>query len=258
MSQRLHPILSVLSLMSRIPVRLKEAPVYSKAALLVPMVGLVAGLLSCLGMGLGLVLFSPGLLAALCAMLAQYLGFNLFHLDGLLDTADAGGCMGGPERKAEVLKDPRIGSFALFAGFILLAFRAGATASLSGSAKAALWGTLLLAPCAGRLAAMLVAAGGKPAASSGLAAALGPVSAAQAALGYALAALPGALLWAVALGPLAGPLAMLAGAGSAALAGMGIAAWYQKNLGGFTGDALGAAVELGELGVLLVAAIVVP
>jgi len=249
--------MSVFSLMARIPVKLKTEPDYSYASVLVPIVGLPAGIAACAGAACGMLLFGPGTLAALCAMAFQYYAFNLFHLDGLLDTADAAGVMGGPEKKAAVLKDPRIGSFALFAGFLLLAAKTAATATVLNNGTAAAWGTLLLAPCAGRLAAMLLAAGGKAASGSGLGAALGRINAGNAALGYALAALPGCLLWAIALGPLAGPLALLSGGAAAAAAGMGIAAWYQKHLGGFTGDALGAAVELAELGLYLTAAAIV-
>lgn len=254
MNDTLHRALSVASLMSRVPVRLNGAPDYSSADWMIPLSGLASGLAACAGAGAGLLLFGPGPLAAAVAMAAQYLAFNLFHLDGLLDSADAAGVLGDKEKRKAVLKDPRIGSYAFFIGFLALASRLAATASILSSGSAAAWGTLVIAPAAGRLAAMLVCSAGTPAETGGLGASLGKPSALKSAFGYAAAAAPGALLWALALGPFAGAAAMLAGAFVAIAVGLGVSRWYGKRIGGYTGDALGAAIELGELSVLLSAA----
>ena len=85
----LHRFMSTLSLVARFPVPLRSKPDYASSAIFLPLIGLHAGLMACAGALLGLALFGPGLLAALCAILAQYLVYNLFHFDGFLDTADA-------------------------------------------------------------------------------------------------------------------------------------------------------------------------
>ncbi len=257
MSALWHRALSVLSLMSRIPVRLRREPDYVSADWMIPSVGLAAGGVACAGAAIGLLCFRGPYLAATAAMTAQYLLFNLFHLDGLVDTADAAGVLGDDREKCRaVLKDPRLGTYGFFAGFLALAARLGATAAILSAGGAAAWGSLLLVPTAGRLAAMTVAASGTPAGGGGLGSALGAVSPVRSGLGYSLAAFPGALLWGLGFGPLAAAGALLAGCLVALTAGIGVWRWYRARIGGYTGDALGAAVELAELGTLLAAVVV--
>jgi adenosylcobinamide-GDP ribazoletransferase len=262
----LHRFLSTLSLVARFPVPLREKPDYRAVAFFLPLVGLHAGLLACAGAFLGLALFGPGLLTALSAMLAQYLAYNLFHFDGLLDTADAAGVWGDQQKRQAVLKDPRIGAFAMFSGFMLLAARAGALEGLFGLAAGAVkaddvrmsllpWAAMLLAPPSGRLACLIVTMTGKPMSDKGLAAALGSLSPRSAILGFALAASPAAVLAGISWGAPGAALALIAGALIAMLAGTVLGIWYGRKLGGYNGDAMGAAVETGEVLVLLLALI---
>jgi adenosylcobinamide-GDP ribazoletransferase len=256
----LHRFMSTLSLVARFPVPLRSKPDYGSVAFFLPLVGLHAGLLACAGAFIGLAAFGPGLLAALCAMLAQYLAYNLFHFDGLLDTADAAGAFGDQEKRQAILKDPRIGAFAMFAGFMILAARAGALSELfelsqDGMARTSLlpWAALLMAPAAGRLAAIVVTLSCSPASAKGLAASLGSLSPVPAILGFALAASPAALLAGIIWGPLGAALSLLAGALVAMVTGVSVGFWYGRKLGGYNGDAMGAAVELGEVVVVLLA-----
>jgi adenosylcobinamide-GDP ribazoletransferase len=281
----LHRFMSTLSLVARFPVPLQSKPDYGAVAFFLPLVGLHAGLLACAGAFIGLVAFGPGLLAALCALLAQYLAYNLFHFDGLLDTADAAGAFGDQAKRQAILKDPRIGAFAMFAGFMILAAKAGALSDLfelarlgpgsSGSAGVDVtgtgvagtgvmgggvarisllpWAALLMAPTAGRLAAIVVTLSCSPASTKGLAASLGSLSPVPAILGFALAASPAALLAGMIWGPLGAALSLLAGAMMAMITGVAVGLWYGHKVGGYNGDAMGAAVELGEVLVLLLA-----
>jgi adenosylcobinamide-GDP ribazoletransferase len=266
----LHRFMSTLSLVARFPVPLRSEPDYGSVAVFLPLVGLHAGLLACAGAFAGLAIFGPGLPAALCAILVQYLAYNLFHFDGLLDTADAAGAFGDQEKRRAVLKDPRIGAFAMFAGFMILAARAGALSDLlelayagpgargfsgAGITRASLlpWAAMLLAPTAGRLAAIVVTLCCSPASPKGLAASLGSLSPIEASLGFVLGASPAALLAGILWGPLGAALSLLAGAMAALLVGVLVGRWYGRRIGGYNGDAMGAAVELGELLVLLLA-----
>ncbi|MGD9940465.1 MAG: adenosylcobinamide-GDP ribazoletransferase [Clostridia bacterium] len=275
----LHRFMSTLSLVARFPVPLRSKPDYGAVDFFLPLVGLHAGLMACAGAFVGLAAFGPGLLAALCAMLAQYLAYNLFHFDGLLDTADAAGAFGDQEKRRAILKDPRIGAFAMFAGFMVLAAKAGALSDLfelarlelessgspgtgmtvggvvAGGARASLlpWAALLMAPAAGRLAAIVVTLSCSPASSKGLAASLGTLSPVPAMLGFALAALPAAVLAGIIWGSLGAALSLLAGALVAMATGISVGLWYGRKVGGYNGDAMGAAVELGEVVVLLLA-----
>ncbi|OHD25130.1 MAG: hypothetical protein A2Y38_05210 [Spirochaetes bacterium GWB1_59_5] len=256
MNTPLHGFLSTWTLCSRIPAPLRTEPDYRNVGFWMPIVGLGAASCSMAGAALGGLAFGPGALAALCAMGAQYLPFNLFHLDGLLDTADAAGVFGDVEKRRAVLKDPRIGSFALFAGFLALAARLGATAMLLTRGGTAAWGALALAPVSGRLGSMLVTAMAEPYGSGGLASALGRPSPINATLGFAVAAIPAAILFGIAYGTIGAVASILIGGLVAVGVGAMVAAWYAKRMGGYSGDALGAAVELGELFVLLIAAAV--
>jgi len=256
MNKPLHGFLSTWTLCSRIPAPLRSEPDYGSVGFWMPVVGLGAAACSMAGAALGSLAFGPGALAALLALVAQYLPFNLFHLDGLLDTADAAGVFGDVEKRRTVLKDPRIGSFALFAGFAALAARLGATSLLLVRGGPELWGALALAPVSGRLGSMLVTAMAEPYGTTGLAGALGRPSPVQSTLGYAVAAIPSALLFGVAYGTIGAIASILAGGLLAIAVAAALGAWYAKRMGGYSGDALGAAVELGELAVLLTAAAV--
>ncbi|HAP42565.1 MAG: hypothetical protein A2087_04445 [Spirochaetes bacterium GWD1_61_31] len=248
-----HQFASAFTLVSRLPLPLAGEPDYSGMSLFMPLVGLPAGLCLLAGGWVGWLLFGPGLLAAGLALLCQYLAFNLFHLDGWLDTADAGGVIGDAEKKKAVLKDPRIGAFAFFAGFMLLTGRLAALAELLGQADARwFWLAGLVVPAVGRLAGVIMAASQQPASQKGLAAMVGPFSATQGAIGFCLAASPAFLLMALWRGILPAITLYLAAGLVAALAGLLVGLWYKRNIGGYTGDAIGAAIELGEILSLLV------
>lgn len=251
MSSPVHRLLSTASLISRIPLQLRTEPDFSGTDFWMPIVGLGAGACACGGAVLGSALFGPGVLAALTAMAAQYLPFNLFHLDGLLDTADAMGVQGDAEKRRVVLKDPRVGSFALFTGFMTLSARLAATSSILQSSSSMTWGAFLLAPIAGRFAALVVTGASEPHSSAGLASLLGKPSLVKASIGYAVAAIPAAILFGASSGPLGSAASILIGGLAALVSGLLIGRLYASRLGGYSGDALGAAVEVGELFVLL-------
>lgn len=254
MPSAVHKAASVWSLMTRIPVALRSEPDYAEADWMIPTVGLGASVAAAAGAGLGLLAFGPGVLAAIAATAAQYLAFNLFHFDGLCDTADAIGAFGDEEKRRTALKDPRIGSFGLFAGVMAMAARLAALSSLLSAGGVAPWAALALAPAAGRFGAVVIACSAKPAGSGGLGAALGGAKPIRAAFGYAFAAAPGALLFGMIGGPAAAGAAVLAGAAAGIAAGLAVGRWYERSLGGYSGDALGAAVEIGELIVICGAA----
>ncbi len=254
MKRVLRGFLSALSLGSRLPVRLEKEPDYSAIGLYMPLVGLAASAFACAGASLGMLVFGPGLLAALSATMAQYLPFNLFHLDGLLDTADAAGVQGDTEKRRAVLKDPRIGSFALFAGIMFLAARLGALAAIMGRAGPAFWGALVLAPAVGRYASMLVTVMTEPYGKSGLGSSIGRPSPVQSTIGFAIAATPAIILFGSAYGSIGAIASVLVGGLSAVVVAALLGHWYSKHMHGYSGDTLGAAVELGELLLLLLAA----
>jgi adenosylcobinamide-GDP ribazoletransferase len=258
----LRRFLSVFTLTSRIPVPVSFDPDYSRSDFWLPLIGPFAAALGLAGAFIGQALFRSPSPAALFSMLFQYSAFNLFHLDGLMDSADAMLSMASKERRLEILKDSRIGVYAFFAGFCDLAFRLAALSVLVGGAgdhsrfimSPNLIAALLSAPVAGRAASALIPRLSGPARDRGLGALMRGFSALRVAAGFALGLLPLAA-WAL----LSGRAAIAAASASVALvsalvSGLYFSRLYVKKVGGFTGDALGAAAELGELLCLLACA----
>jgi adenosylcobinamide-GDP ribazoletransferase len=266
-------LLSTLSVVSRIPVKARFKFDSSRMDFYLPITGVCAalpGFLLFTGASLRLNFYrgaAPAGIPALTAglvLLVQYLGFNLFHLDGLMDTADAflGGA--GREKRLDILKDPRIGVYGFFAGFAALSFKAGLLYALFPFARD--FPVLVFAyPLWGRFSAALVPCMSGPLNTGGLGALVKDARPRRCFGGMAAALLLWALivrgLFAAAAlagllprgSPLAGsaPLPALAALALSLpviciLTAFGYARLYRNNLGGYTGDALGAAVETAE------------
>lgn len=121
-----------------------------KAVGFYPLVGLLLGaILAIVDILLGFI-FPIQVRSALILALWVVLTGGL-HLDGFLDACD--GLLGGstPERRMEIMRDERVGAFALAGGvLLLLIFFASLNVSMS-----ARWAALLLAPLLGRWAISL-------------------------------------------------------------------------------------------------------
>lgn len=210
------------------------------------MIGLALGGALALGDRLLEQLFAP-LLSALLVLCLWKVATGGIHLDGLADSLD--GLAGrDADHRLTIMRDSRIGVFGALG--LILVFLVGvfALAEIPGPIR---WRVLLLAPAVGRLMPVLVGRWFPPASPGrgagadflrGLSASAGPL-ALLAALGLA---------WGL-LGPWGGLVVGLPVTGVALWT-----AWLARRLGGMTGDALGAGVELTELGVLLVAAAAAP
>lgn len=189
----------------------------------------------------------PPSLAALAALAAMVLATGAFHEDGLADAADGlfGGCT--VERRLEIMRDSRIGSYGAIALLLVLAGKWQALASLPPAAvlpvlvaahAASRWSTLALAlslPYVREAGAMKPVAGG-----------IGPVELALGSL-VTLGALGG-------LGMAAGAVVVATGAVATFVIVAASAVVYRARIGGITGDCLGATNQLVELAWLLAAA----
>lgn len=220
-----------------------EGPQASHPARCYPLVGIAIGGLAGLAYALAAWLALPPFAAALAALATAMLATGALHEDGLADVADGFGGGHGRERKLAIMRDSRIGTYGVLALAVVVGARGGSLATLAapGAALAALIAAHALSR--GGLATLLWAL--PPARSDGLAVAAGRPRSADAVAALVLGALPALLLleWRVALA------AILAVAALQAL----IALQAQRQIGGVTGDVLGAAQQLGEAAVLLVA-----
>jgi adenosylcobinamide-GDP ribazoletransferase len=210
--------------------------------------GRAAGWFPLVGLGLGLCLalaslgvdriVPPGVGAMLLIVLWAALTGGL-HLDGLADTCDGLGGGWSRERALSIMRDARSGPYGVTAIVLVLGLKAAAVTSLP---EGLAWRALVLAPLLGRTGPLLLVRLCPPARPEGA--------------GHAFSA--GARWPALVAGGLVALLASVAtlGAwGALALGGTGLLAWglaghLRRRLGGFTGDTLGALVEVTEAGVL--------
>ncbi len=236
-SQALNEIRMGFLILTRIPVGsiAGEAPTMGASAWSWPLVGLVTGGLSALVWLLAGHLGLPPFPAAALAVLTGCLATGGLHEDGLADLTD--GFWGGrdKERRLEIMRDSRIGSYgALALGFSLL-IRVGALASLTACTGA----LALMALAAASRAAMPVALHLLPAArADGLGRAASGVGAGHLLVALVLA---GAALLPLGLRVAFGTAALMAGA----VLALGLLAL--RRIGGQTGDVLGAMQQVSEL-----------
>jgi adenosylcobinamide-GDP ribazoletransferase len=208
-----------------------------------PLVGAAIGLVVAL-LYLGLTALGlPNLAAAALALGASALLTGALHEDGLADMADGFG--GGRDRaaKLEIMRDSRLGTYG---ALILLVSFAAKLSALATLPKVLVVPALVTchALARGILPAMVIAL--PPARKDGLAAAVGTPSHATAAIaaGSALVIAFVALPWTVAL------VAAFVAAVCACIVGR----LALRQIGGQTGDVLGAAEQVAEIAILLLLA----
>ena len=253
-----NKFLSTFTLISRIPAGRDLQPDFTWVGFYLPIVGLIASAL-CLGIYALLIPWLQEPFFILFVIIAvQYLLFNLFHFDGLLDTADALAVHAEKERRLTILKDVAVGAFGLFFGVLYLALKLYVfyrvmvflhIFSLPTGGAAAVALLFFSYPLSGRIAAALVPLSLSPAKKDGLGALLTGYTPAKVAAGTVLSigvvVLP-LVLFIHELEGTPGPLFALVFCGGIA-AFIGTTLLYNKKIGGYTGDTLGFAVEIGEL-----------
>jgi adenosylcobinamide-GDP ribazoletransferase len=223
-------------------------PEFSRAAWMVPVVGALIGLIGALALALAVNFGIAPLPAATIAIGCLVLVTGALHEDGLADLCDGFGGGANPERKLEIMRDSRLGTYGAAALVLSLLMRIGTLAGLV-AVDLRLAGTVLVASGAVSRAAGLMPLALLPPAR--------PFGA-----GFA-AARPGApaLRLAAAISVLFACLPLLAGANlpriiaalvAALLAAYGIAALARRQIGGQTGDVAGAAQQAAEIAMLLV------
>ncbi len=202
-------------------------------------IGVIAGLALMAAAGLGL----HPLVCALIALAVSVLVTGALHEDGLADVADGFGGGGTKAAKLKIMHDSRIGTFGVLAVVFSVAIRAGTLAGLSGPGLGAAALIAAAALSRGFLPAAMHFM--EPARKSGLAAKAGTPDREGWMKGLAL----GALLSFLFLGPWGGVLALAGGALAAAF----IAWLSDRQIGGITGDVLGAQQQAAETVILMAA-----
>ncbi len=232
---RLIPdLLSASALLSRLP--LPNHPHRGAASAWAwPVVGAALGALAATAASLGLMLGLPPGVTAAATLASLALLTGALHEDGLADSAD--GLFGGwtRERRLEIMKDSRIGSYGMLALLLVTLARWSALTTILAAGQH--WPALIAASALGRAPMALIMAILPNARGTGLSHTTGAPSLATALTGTGIAtALALALTGTAALLMLA-----LAAATTTALA---LSA--RKRIGGQTGDILGAAQQLAD------------
>jgi adenosylcobinamide-GDP ribazoletransferase len=218
------------------------APDMSRAAWAYPLVGVLVGgigaavFLAALGLG------APPGVTAILVVGAQALATGALHEDGLVDTVD--GLGGGRSRaqKLEIMRDSRIGTFGALALLLSIAMRVELLRTLASQPELAILALVAVGGLSrGSMVALLAAM--RPARSDGLGHGAASPGGGQVALSLLIAGIVSVIL----LGLWPG-LGTIFGTGLATLV-LGLLA--RRQLGGYTGDVLGAGQQLSEIAGLL-------
>jgi adenosylcobinamide-GDP ribazoletransferase len=214
----------------------------ARASWALPAAGVLIGGLGALVFGIGFYFGLPPLVDAALAVTATLAATGCLHEDGLADTFDGFGG-GTRERKLEIMRDSRIGTYGAGALAMSLMLRVAALASLARPGQVAL--ALIAAHAGARATLPLFLYWVPPARNDGLSADAGrpPGSSVIAAGLLGLGVLLGSLGTAKSLVALALSLVLLGIMRRLCLA----------QIGGQTGDSAGALEQIGEIVILLIA-----
>ncbi len=239
-----RPFLIALQFLTVLPMRIAgppDATATGRSLLYYPLVGLAIGALLA---GLAWMLVdAPTLVAAALLLSVWVVVTGALHLDGLADSADAwAGGLGDREKTLSIMKDPRNGTMAVVALFLVLLIKFAALATLAPNES---WEILIVTPVLGRTALVLLFLTTPYVRPHGLGSPLAnhlPRRACIVMVIFTLAAIPLITGW-TAIGLL--------------LAMAGLFLMLRKlmlqRLGGTTGDTAGALIEITEATVLLAA-----
>ena len=228
-------LLGAIQFLTRVPVRLRTAPDHARVLPWFGPVGVLIG--AAVGLvAAGLAELVPATPAAAGAVVVGLLVTGAFHEDGLADVADAFGGGWTVERRLEILKDSRHGTYGVAALTGSIVVRVASLASITGAA--ALVATAVAAHALGRVAAVATMFVAPPATESGLgvtarrALRRGPTLAGIAATTSLVALVTG--WWVV-------PMLAVAVVGTAAVVVLAL-----RKIGGLAGDVLGAVEQVVE------------
>jgi adenosylcobinamide-GDP ribazoletransferase len=208
-----------------------------------PVIGALIGLLAASAYRLACACDLPPLIGAALAVTTSLLITGGLHEDGLADTLDGFGGGGDRERKLEIMRDSRIGTYGACGLVLSLLLRVGALASLAGPAPVAL--ALIAAHAGGRAMMPLFLTLVPPARPDGLSAGAGRPTPTNA----TAAVLLGLVFLLACFGTARSVVALLL-----LLAGLAVMRRLcLRQIGGQTGDVAGALEQVGEIVILLTA-----
>jgi adenosylcobinamide-GDP ribazoletransferase len=231
---------------TRLPLR-HSAPIDSgdvaRAAWAFPIAGALVGCVGALTYGMALEVGLPPMTAAALALAATLLVTGCLHEDGLADAADGFGGGQHRERKLDIMRDSRLGTYGVCALVMSLVLRWTAVAAIASPVPVAL--ALTAAHAAARAALPAFMRFVPLARPNGLSAQAGRPPPRRVAVAV--------LLGVLTLGLSLGFAATMIGLVLAASASLFMAWLSMRQIGGQTGDVLGALEQIIEIVILLTA-----
>ena len=214
----------------------------NQSSLYFPLVGLLLGVIYLCLYGILSLAFSP-LVSIILAVIVHLFVTGAFHEDGLADSVDALGGGYTVEKRLAIMKDSRIGTYGTVALVMALLLKVALLAEADH-----IWLALLAAPAVSRLTPLLLMATlnyvtdpdkskSKPVADGFSTARL------LAAIGFVMVVTGTLSFWQ--------PFLVTGTLAAVLLVALCWGAYLKRQLGGYTGDALGASVVLSELVLLL-------
>lgn len=238
---RLSGPLAALQFLTRIPIRLRSAPSLASAVVWFPAIGALIGA-AVGGVGAGAWHLLPTPVAGVLAVIAGLLITGAFHEDGLGDVADAFGGGATIERRLEIIKDSRHGTYGVAAICASIVIRVLALGSMPGPAS--LFAASVAAHATARATAVGLMSALPLAGHPGLGADYGRSTTRGTA---AIAVASAGAITALAVGWWVGPLVVTCVVSAAAV---GVLA--HRKIGGISGDVLGACEQVAECACLIV------
>ena len=230
-----------LSFLTRIPVPVRVGGPRELAASVgwFPVAGALVGVLVGAVFALSVGALGP-IPAAVLAVSFGLLATGAFHEDGLADTFDALGGGWSREQSLEIMRDSRLGTFGVAALVGSILIRVGLIAGFDGR-------TALLAIPAAHAVSRAVSVGVMGVSASASPEGLGASYLRHVRRDRVLAAVLVGLALAVVL---VGPAVAAVAAATAAIAALVVREWARRQIGGVTGDVLGAVQQFAEIAVL--------
>ncbi len=218
----------------------------ARASWALPIAGLAVGLTGAIVYAIARRIGLPTDPAAVLALVATILVTGAIHEDGLADTADGIGGGKGREQRLEIMRDSRIGTYGACALALSILLRWSAVATIAEPASVA--SALLVSHAAARAQLPVFMWLIPPARADGLSAGAGQAPSQSALIAAGLGFL--CLVFGLGLGKAILGFILLS------FVGLGWAWLVTRQVGGQTGDILGALEQLGEIVILLMAAAV--
>jgi adenosylcobinamide-GDP ribazoletransferase len=232
--------------LTRLPLG-RAAPVsgaeIGRASWAFPIAGVLIGLVAAIVYALAHRAGMPSWVAGALAIAATLIATGCLHEDGLADTMDGFGGGDTAERKLEIMRDSRIGTYGVCALILSILLRAGALASIAGPWR--VLAALIAAHAAARATMPVLMYLLPPARRDGLSFAAGRPPPER----IIAAAVLGTVILLICLGLWHGLAALILLA-----VVIWLMAWLSGNqIGGQTGDVLGAVEQMSEIVILLAA-----